>query len=68
VLCILEIIITKLWVIERSSWAVLGITVLLLVCSVGFWTLVSVVRTSLLVLGFLIALKGVSMGVEIYPL
>ena len=59
----LEIIITKTLEIERYSSAVLGLTVLVLVCSIGIWTTISVMRTSMLVLGFRIALKGVSMGV-----
>jgi hypothetical protein len=53
----LEIIIIKTLEIEQHSSAVFGVTVLLLVCSVGVWTTLSVLRTSMLVLGFLIALK-----------
>ena len=59
----LEIIIIKALEIEQYSSAVIGMTVLLLVCSLGFCTTFSVLRTSILVLGFRIALKGVSMGV-----
>jgi len=54
----LEIIIIKTLEIEWYSSAVLGLAVLLLVCSLGIWTTILVLRASILVLGFRIALKS----------